>query len=110
MARIVSSKASEAKEARLHYKFLQKSDNLALVDVEIETGRFHQIRCQMAHHGMPLLGDAKYGSDQSMALSQSLSIRNVALCANRIAFKHPVTGKFMEYEVQPANPAFGKFL
>ena len=97
------------KQARLHYTILQKSDNLALADIEIETGRFHQIRCQMAHHGMPLLGDAKYGSSASVALSQSLGIRNVALCANRIVFKHPFNGKFMEFEVQPTNSAFLKF-
>jgi 23S rRNA pseudouridine1911/1915/1917 synthase len=110
VARIVSSKVAEAKEARLHYKLLKKEDNIALADIEIETGRFHQIRCQMAHHGMPLLGDAKYGSSQSVTLSQNLGIRNVALCANRIDFKHPVTGKVMGFEVEPANPAFGKFL
>ena len=110
VARIVSSNVAEAKEARLHYKLLKKADNIALADIEIETGRFHQIRCQMAHHGMPLLGDAKYGSSQSAALSQNLGIRNVALCANRIDFKHPVTDKVMGFEVEPANPAFGKFL
>jgi 23S rRNA pseudouridine1911/1915/1917 synthase len=110
VAKIISSNVAEAKEARMHYKLLKKADNIALADIEIETGRFHQIRCQMAHHGMPLLGDAKYGSNESAALSQHLGVRNVALCANRISFKHPVTGKFMEFEVDPANPAFGKFL
>lgn len=107
---IKKEKSQDIKEAHLHYTLLQKSDTLALADIEIETGRFHQIRCQMAHHGMPLLGDAKYGSSTSAAQSQSLGVRNVALCANRIAFKHPTTGKFMEFEVQPANPAFSKFL
>ena len=109
-AEIKRENPQDVKEARLHYELLQKSDNLALADIEIETGRFHQIRCQMAHHSMPLLGDAKYGSSVSTALSQKLGIRNVALCANRIAFKHPTTGKFMEFEVSPANPAFAKFL
>lgn len=108
-ARIVEGSDGAAKQARLRYTILQKSEKLALADIEIETGRFHQIRCQMAHHGMPLLGDVKYGSGQSAALSQSLGIRNVALCANRIAFRHPITGKFMEFEVPPANPAFSKF-
>ena len=110
VAKIVSSNVAEAKEARLHYKFLQKVENMAIADIEIETGRFHQIRCQMAYHGAPLLGDAKYGSSSSSALSQELGIRNVALCANRIAFKHPVTGKFMSFEVKPENSAFTKIL
>ncbi len=101
-----------AKEAVLRYEILHKQDslNLALVDIQIETGRFHQIRCQMAYHGMPLLGDVKYGSSVSVELSRELGIRQTALCANRIAFKHPVTGKLMEFEVTPENNAFSKFL
>lgn len=111
VARIVTEATAEtSKKACLQYTFFKKADHIALVDIEIETGRFHQIRCQMSHHGMPLLGDAKYGSSQSVSLSQNLGVRNVALCANRIAFKHPVTGKVMQFEVEPANPAFGKFL
>ena len=101
-----------AKKAILKYQILQKSNdlNIALVDIQIETGRFHQIRCQMSYHGMPLLGDVKYGSSVSVELSRELGIRQTALCANRIAFKHPVTGKLMEFEVSPENVAFAKFL
>lgn len=116
VAKIISSNIKEtknikeAKEARLHYQILQKQGNLALVDVEIKTGRFHQIRCQMAYHGMPLLGDAKYGSSTSNEISRELGIRQVALCANRIAFKHPATGKELSFEVKPENKAFSKFL
>ena len=103
---------NEAKQARLTYKIMQKQDDLkiALVDVEIETGRFHQIRCQMAYHGMPLLGDVKYGSSASMELSRQLGVRQVALCADRITFNHPVTGKSLSFEVKPDNIAFSKFL
>lgn len=100
---------TEAKDAKLSYRILQKQGDLALVDVEIETGRFHQIRCQMAYHGMPLLGDVKYGSSISKEISQSLGIRQVALCANRITFRHPVTGKELSFEVAPENKAFSKF-
>ena len=113
VAKIISSNIKETKntkEACLHYQILQRQEDLALVDVEIETGRFHQIRCQMAHHGMPLLGDVKYGSSASMEKSRELGIRQVALCANRIVFKHPATGKSMEFEVKPENIAFAKFL
>ncbi len=100
----------EPKQARLHYQILQKQGGIAFLDVEIQTGRFHQIRCQMSHHGMPLLGDTKYGSSISMERSRELGVRQVALCANRIAFKHPVTCKLMEFEVAPENVAFAKFL
>lgn len=98
------------KEAILQYQILNKIGNLALVDIEIKTGRFHQIRCQMAYHGMPLIGDAKYGTEQSMKISQELGVRNVALCANRIFFKNPTDGKKLDFEVQPENSAFAKFL
>ena len=116
VAKIISSNIKEAKnikdakEARLHYQILQKRDELALVDVEIETGRFHQIRCQMAHHGMPLLGDVKYGSSTSQELSLKEGVCQVVLCANRIKFKHPLTGKELSFEVKPENKAFSKFL
>ncbi len=109
VAKVVSSNIKEAKEARLQYNILQKQGDLAIVDVEIETGRFHQIRCQMAYHGMPLLGDVKYGSSTSAEISRELGVRQVALCANRIEFKHPVTGKTLGFEVNPENKAFSKF-
>lgn len=109
VAKIVSPDDKDAKAAILYYRILQKQGELALVDVEIETGRFHQIRCQMAHHGMPLLGDVKYGSSASQEISQTLGIRQVALCADRITFRHPVTGKELFFEVKPENKAFSKF-
>ncbi len=100
----------DAKEAKLHYHILKKEDSIAVVDIEIETGRFHQIRCQMAYHGMPLLGDVKYGSSASKAKSTELDIRQTALCANRITLNNPVTGKKLDFEVKPENKAFSKFL
>lgn len=114
VAKIVSSNEKQAKEARLQYRIVKTADilekvQLALVDIEIETGRFHQIRCQMASHNMPLLGDSKYGSEQTKELSRQLGIRNVALCANRITCIHPKTKKCLNFEVQPQNVAFSKF-
>ena len=109
VASIVSQGTADAKEARLQNLILLKTESAALVDIEIETGRFHQIRCQMAHHGMPLLGDSKYGSSTSASLSQNLGIRNVALCANRMEFKHPFNGKSMQFEVKALNNAFVSF-
>ena len=62
---------------------------IALLKIELETGRHHQIRVQLANAGMPLLGDLKYGSQLSKSLSQELGIRDVALCAHRLLFLHP---------------------
>lgn len=84
--------------------------NVTLIRVELTTGRFHQIRCQMAHAGFPLIGDQKYGNEQSMELSKLLGVKNVCLCASTITFKHPKTGKVMNFEIKPRNPIFKQFI
>ncbi len=83
--------------------------DVSLLKVCILTGRFHQIRVQMSHKGLPLLGDQKYGSPVSGQISQSLSIQNAALCAYHLEFLHPITGKKLEYTVSPENRAFTLF-
>jgi 23S rRNA pseudouridine1911/1915/1917 synthase len=108
LAKIVPSATEGAKIAKFQYTIIRKKDDLSLVKVEIETGRFHQIRCQMAHHDMPLLGDTKYGTDTSINISRNCGIRNVALCANEITFIHPTSQKEMHFAVQPMNSAFAK--
>lgn len=99
----------DAKLARLHYHILEQIQHpcpLALADVCIETGRFHQIRAQFAYAGWPLLGDTKYGNDTTQGRT---SYRGVALCAYALEFLHPVTGKKMTFRVEPKNPAFDGF-
>lgn len=82
---------------------------ISLVDIHIDTGRFHQIRVQMAHAGMPLLGDTKYGSEESTAMSKVLGVRNVALCAYQLDFEHPVTKKKISFQTKPEGTIFAKF-
>lgn len=105
--------AREAKGglAVLEYRILQTDgeQGLALADIRIHTGRFHQIRAQMAHAGTPLLGDQKYGSHQTKSLARNLGIRNVALCAYSLGFVHPVSKEEMEFRIRPENPAFSSF-
>lgn len=79
-----------AKEAVLHYQLLKQSGELCLYEILLETGRFHQIRAQMAKAGAPLLGDLKYGA------KKPLPDRSVALHAARLKFTHPVTGELVE--------------
>lgn len=102
---------STGQRAELEYEILQvrEEKNLSLADILLITGRFHQIRAQMAHAGTPLLGDMKYGSEASMALARKLGIRHVALCAYSLEFRHPVSGKRMEFRNRPGNPAFSFF-
>ena len=84
----------------------KKAEGTSLYRIEIATGRFHQIRAQMARLGLPLLGDLKYGSDESMAFSEKLAIPAPALCAYRLSVKDPENGSVEEFEAKPENPAF----
>lgn len=97
-------------KAILQYRVLKQelctSPALTLLDIHIDTGRFHQIRAQMAHAGLPLIGDSRYGSEASLQLSRELRVRNVALCAYRIELMHPVTNKKMEFQIEPEGEIF----
>lgn len=128
MAKVVHKAHPQAKKAVLDYRILDTREMevgiftmpgreqaspyripVSLLDIHILTGRFHQIRAQMAHAGCPLLGDRKYGNENAGLLTNTLQIPNVALCAYHIGFIHPVTGKNMEYTVSPENKAFAGF-
>nr|MCR4903139.1 RluA family pseudouridine synthase [Butyrivibrio sp.] len=76
---------------------------VSIVQINLMTGRFHQIRAQFSHFGFPLLGDRRYGSSESNDFSEREGIRNVALCACSLSFIHPSTGKVMEFEIEPEN-------
>lgn len=103
----------DAKRAVLHYKVEAQNKTaageLSLLRVRLETGRFHQIRAQLSHAGVPILGDSKYSSEASGQMSSELGIRHTALCACKLCFRHPGNGEEMEYTVNPENPAFSFF-
>ena len=95
-ARIVDENNPRAKKAILSYKVCDRLDNMKLLDIELLTGRFHQIRCQLAGRNMPIVGDRKYGGQSTG--------RPLDLCAYRIEFIHP-----SEYEVTPKGEDFLEF-
>ena len=99
IARVCDASQNGAKKAVLSWKCLACQGNRALLEVELETGRFHQIRVQMAHAGMPLLGDQRYGSEESREVSTQLGIRTIRLQAVKLAFCHPTSGKRVCYEL-----------
>ena len=72
------------KEARLKYKLIQTTERYFLLEVELYTGRHHQIRCQLAHMGCPIKGDLKYGAKRSNPDG------GISLLARHIRFIHPV--------------------
>ncbi|GAA3604889.1 RluA family pseudouridine synthase [Flavivirga amylovorans] len=74
----------DSKKAILHYKILKKLDNYYLLEINLETGRHHQIRSQLSNIGCPIKGDLKYGFDRS---NKDASIH---LHARHIEFIHPV--------------------
>ena len=84
-----SSEIQGSKKAILHYKLLKYLDNYYLLEVDLETGRHHQIRCQLASIGCPIKGDLKYGFDRS---NKDASIHLHAL---KIEFTHPVSNEFI---------------
>ena len=100
---VVPKGSLDTKEAILDYEELEyKTDvDRALVKIELRTGRHHQIRVQMAHAGIPLCGDSKYNPVPTGGM--------VALCAYRLTFRHPVTGKQMTFSCEPKNPVFEGF-
>lgn len=80
-----SKEIQDSKKAILHYKTLKVLDNYVLLEIELETGRHHQIRCQLSSIGSPIKGDLKYGFDRS---NKDASI---SLHARRLQFIHPVS-------------------
>lgn len=109
LAKIVTADTPGAKKAVLRYKLLAIKGGRALYEVRPETGRFHQIRAQMAHAGMPLLGDKKYADAGMRAYSEKHGIRHVALCAVTLKLVHPGSGEEMLFVKKPAGNVFKEF-
>lgn len=103
LSMVVTPNTQGAKKAKLSWKLLHDIEKeevaYSLIEVEIFTGRHHQIRVQMSHAGMPLLGDSKYGNEASQKLTEKLGIRHTALLANRLSVIHPVTKERMQFEI-----------
>lgn len=89
-----------AKQARLRYKTLRKFDRYTLVEVELLTGRHHQIRCQLAGAGCPIKGDLKYGA------SRSNRDGGINLHARSITFVHPTRREPVTVVAPVAWPPF----
>ena len=79
----------DTKEARLRYKVLARGENFTLNEIELLTGRKHQIRVQMAGIGCPIRGDLKYGDKRSNPDG------SISLLARHIEFEHPVSHKMI---------------
>jgi 23S rRNA pseudouridine1911/1915/1917 synthase len=83
-AKVVDSTCKEAKKAKLHYQVIERQPGKTRLKIELETGRYHQIRVQLAEIGCPILGDFKYGSQASWS-------DGIALQHTEMRLPHPVT-------------------
>lgn len=98
-ARVVKEGTPNSKRAKLSFRVLNRGKRM-LLSIKLDTGRFHQIRAQLAHFGLPIVGDRKYNKDY-------IENESLALCANRLTFSHPRTNQRMEFTVEPRNSVFG---
>ncbi|MDP4152260.1 MAG: RluA family pseudouridine synthase [Bacillota bacterium] len=83
-----------AKESITKYQVIREKEDLSLVEVDLVTGRTHQIRAQFANAGHPLLGDAKYGTAE---INKPFGDKSQALCAYKIEFKFETEGEILSY-------------
>jgi 23S rRNA pseudouridine1911/1915/1917 synthase len=95
MVSVVNKNHKEAKNAELDYETLQSKNNFSLVQIDLKTGRPHQIRVQFASRKHPLFGDQRYGQDVNKVGQQ------IALWSYKIEITHPTTKEKMEFICEP---------
>jgi 23S rRNA pseudouridine1911/1915/1917 synthase len=96
----ISVETLKAREAVTLFKVKERDKNATLVEVEIKTGRTHQIRVHMAHIGHPVLGDRVYGGAKAARLGETV-IRRQMLHAESLSILHPDTGHPMTFTAPP---------
>lgn len=89
--------APGAKKSELVYKVAESSKTASILEIELKTGRFHQIRAQLSFLGHPVIGDVKYGA------SAALPEKQIALYAHKLIFLHPVSNEEICIECPPPD-------
>lgn len=98
LSKVVKESDPRAKKASLKYHTVDEWDDRKLLDIELYTGRHHQIRIQLASRTAPILGDVKYGGVSTG--------HNLALCSYSIGFRHPKSGETVSYSIKPQGEDF----
>ena len=93
MTMVASEPAKGVQEAILDYEVLNQAQKLSRVKIRLRTGRTHQIRVQFASRSMPLVGERKYCTLEDPC--------EIALWSHKIGFRHPATGKWVEFTKEP---------
>jgi len=90
-SRIMAVPTPKNREARLSYQVLDTGQSKSLVEIDLETGRHHQIRAQFAHMGHPVVGDLRYGA------AKPLPDKQIALCATGLSVIHPTLNETQRF-------------
>lgn len=88
---------ANSKRAELSYRLISNGEHYHLVEVDLHTGRHHQIRCQLSAIGCPIKGDLKYGAKRSNP------DRSISLLSYRLRFRHPVSGVDLDIKAPLPN-------
>lgn len=83
----------DGKPSVTEYEVVKRNGKLCKLKLRPITGRTHQLRLHCAYMGYPILGDPQYGTEESIAFSDSMGIKTQLLCAKSLEFTHPVTGE-----------------
>ena len=94
-SRLVSPNTADAKRAMLDYRLVARGDRYSILEVNLLTGRKHQIRLQLSAMGNPIKGDLKYGARRSNPDG------GISLLAKKIEFEHPVSRQMISVEADP---------
>ena len=94
-SRLVSPNTADAKRAMLDYRLVARGDRYSILEVNLLTGRKHQIRLQLSAMGNPIKGDLKYGARRSNPDG------GISLLAKKIEFEHPVSRQMISVEAEP---------
>lgn len=105
-SKIVSANQKNAKKAQLYYKVLAVKEGFSLIEVNLLTGRHHQIRVQMAAHVAGIYGDSKYNPSHNT----NGDWKNIALFSNSLTFTHPKTKKELCFTLSPTGDIWDRLL
>jgi len=101
---LVDASHADARRATLRYRVVGTCDAGTLLEIQLETGRYHQIRIQAASRGLPIVGDTQYGAQQSFGEQyDDERLRAIALHARRLGFDHPMTRESVDVTAPPPS-------